>query len=109
MIGQQQALVALIIIKQGPLPPFCTSLLPRRKRRSMLTRWEICSNTVAPSHGPVLESLEWRCLGIDFAVAILSWISPHLSITQTQRMDANSKNFFFHDLKLYVFNMWENC
>jgi hypothetical protein len=63
----------------------------------MLTRWEICSDMVAPFHGLVFESLEWHCSGIDFAVAILPWIGPHPSTAQTQRMDANSKNLFSHD------------
>jgi hypothetical protein len=52
---------------------------------------------VAPSVGPVLESLEWHYSGIDFAVAILLWIGLHPSTAQTQRMDANSKNLFSHD------------
>jgi hypothetical protein len=63
----------------------------------MLTRCEICSNMVAPFHGPVLKSLKWRCSGIDFVLAILSWIGLHPSIAQTQHMDANSKNLFSHD------------
>jgi hypothetical protein len=63
----------------------------------MLTRWEICSDTVAPFHDPVFESLEWCCLGTDFAVVILLWIGLHPSRAQTQRMDANSKNLFSHD------------
>jgi hypothetical protein len=75
----------------------------------MLTRWEICSDIVAPFHGHVLESLEWCSSGIDFVVAILPWIGPHPSTAQTQHMDATSKNMFSHDGYFFFPQVLTHC
>jgi hypothetical protein len=64
----------------------------------MFEHWEICFSTVAPRYGPIIERLEWHCLGISSVMTVLLWTSWYFSTSQTCAWMLIQKIFFSHDV-----------